>query len=130
MQSSKKQKTKILQRGLMIVPNLSENKEEEELNDENIWKESKKTRKDYFCKISPTLVFTNVNGKELVSQTPILKFIGHFQVKIDELQSIAEQFNSRQQSKSQELDNDEKQEPKNKKQSIPFCLIFRKDYQL
>ncbi|ETN98279.1 hypothetical protein RFI_39231, partial [Reticulomyxa filosa] len=40
--------------GLMIVPNLSENKEEEELNDENIWKESKKTRKDYFCKTSPT----------------------------------------------------------------------------
>ncbi|ETO16718.1 hypothetical protein RFI_20621 [Reticulomyxa filosa] len=54
----------------------------------------------------------------------------HFQsqVNIEELQSIAGQFNLRQQSKSQELDNDEKQEPKNKKQNIPFCSIFRKDY--
>ncbi|ETO04414.1 hypothetical protein RFI_32983, partial [Reticulomyxa filosa] len=89
------------------------------------------------------------HGKELVSQTSILKFIGvkekafvkklkaimenvvcafQSQMKIEELQSIAEQFNSRQQSKSQELDNDEKQESKNKKQSITFCSIFKKDY--
>ncbi|ETO36820.1 hypothetical protein RFI_00242 [Reticulomyxa filosa] len=50
IQSNKKQKTQILQRCLMIVPNLSE-KKEEELNDENIWKESKKTRKDWFLQL-------------------------------------------------------------------------------
>ncbi|ETO11031.1 hypothetical protein RFI_26345, partial [Reticulomyxa filosa] len=88
--------------------------------------------------------------QELMSQTSILKFIGikdkrfvkklkihtfsqswktlfvHFQnqVKLEELQSIVEQFNSRQQAKSQELDNDEKT------QKTTFCSIFRKDYVL
>ncbi|ETO06569.1 hypothetical protein RFI_30824 [Reticulomyxa filosa] len=95
---SNRNKRQILQRGSMIVPNLSEKKEEEE---------SKKTIKDYFCNIG----FTNVNGKELVSQISILKFIGlkervfvkklkaRTQVKIDELQSIAEHFNSKQETK-------------------------------
>ncbi|ETO04254.1 hypothetical protein RFI_33143, partial [Reticulomyxa filosa] len=78
----------------------------------------------------------NIPKDSLMSQTSILKFIGikdkgfvkklkihtfsqswktlfvHFQnqVKLEELQSIVEQFNSRQQAKSQELDNDEKKD--------------------
>ncbi|ETO05622.1 hypothetical protein RFI_31774, partial [Reticulomyxa filosa] len=105
---------------LVFVPKQSESKEEQ-LNDENVWKKSKKVRRDYFCETSPTLVITNVNGKELMSQTSILKFIGIKDKRfLEELQSIVEQFNSRKQAKSQES--------KEKTQKTPFCSIFRKDY--
>ena len=95
----------------------NEKKETEELNDENIWQESMKVRKKYFCAKSPTLVFVRVNGRELTSQTSLLKFIAaidksiakkvkahtfsqswstmfvHFKEDVQELNQFAEKFN-------------------------------------
>ncbi|ETO11044.1 hypothetical protein RFI_26332 [Reticulomyxa filosa] len=73
--SNKKQRIQILQRETNQEMKIAEIREKE-LNDENIWKENKKVRKDYFCKTNPSLVFTPVNGRGLISQTSILKFVG------------------------------------------------------
>ncbi|ETO08403.1 hypothetical protein RFI_28983 [Reticulomyxa filosa] len=91
----------------------------------------KKSRKYYLCKTSPTLVFTNVNGKELVPEIHWSKerifakklkahtfsqswkaLFMHFQsqVKIENCNQ-SEQFNSRQVN-AQKLNDDRKQELK------------------
>ncbi|ETO07562.1 hypothetical protein RFI_29830 [Reticulomyxa filosa] len=91
---------------------------EKELNDENIWKENKKVRKDYFCKTSPSLVFTPVNGRGLISQTSILKFIGINEkrfVKKLKAHTFSQSWKTlfvhfRKQQSSKENGNDEKQD--------------------
>ncbi|ETN98569.1 hypothetical protein RFI_38923, partial [Reticulomyxa filosa] len=68
-----------------MLPHHRQNKEEskkedekkQELNDDNIWKERNvKVHRDYFCRISPTLVITLVDGRLLKSSSSVLELFG------------------------------------------------------
>ncbi|ETO36468.1 hypothetical protein RFI_00594, partial [Reticulomyxa filosa] len=84
MKSNKKQKIQILQRG------------RGELNDENIWKESKKTRKDYFCKVGVyKCEWKRIGVADINSE-----------IRWSKRECIYEEIES---TRFQELDNNEKQ---------------------
>ena len=121
-------------------------KEKEEVNEKNIWKKSRKIQMEFFCKTTPTLVITPVNGRLYKSQTSVIKLFGkggkfvssklkahtfsstlgtvyvHFNEKTtteEELHQIAEKFNQdrlEEVKKEEESIQSDEKEDKKKKQ--------------
>ena len=107
------------------VPELEyyEKKEYEEINLQNMWKFSRKIRRQYLCSNYPTILITSINAKNFTSGTSVKKFLGlrnnsklgnniishtfsisfrtiyiHFnkEVVVDDLKKLVENFNQLQ----------------------------------
>ncbi|ETN97142.1 hypothetical protein RFI_40389, partial [Reticulomyxa filosa] len=55
---------------------LNDEKKNDEINEENVWKKSRKIRRQYLCVNFPTLVITPVKGRMLLSESSLIKFMG------------------------------------------------------
>ncbi|ETO17035.1 hypothetical protein RFI_20298, partial [Reticulomyxa filosa] len=107
-------------------------KKEDEINFDNMWKFSSRSRYNFLCSSSPTLVITPIQIKEFKSPISVLKFLGlksfqevlltiyvHFAVNAS-VQQICDTFDNKK-----ALDEDEKSENqfKKSKRQIKYQII-------
>ena len=153
-------KLRVIQNEQSLSIEKVQDKEEmkELVNENNVWKKSRKIRKEYFCKNYPTLVITPIHGILLQSQTAVLKLFGkntrrialklkahsfsstrktiylHFQnnVKNEELQELAVIYNDLQQSQLPESKNENENENENEENRQPRriskCVLYNTNY--
>ncbi|ETO08755.1 hypothetical protein RFI_28631, partial [Reticulomyxa filosa] len=136
---------------IATVNNINEEKKNDEVNEENVWKKSRKVRRLYFCANFPTLVITPVKGRMLLSASSLVRFMGLDQnyirlkvkahthsaswrtlyvhlskeIQTSELEDISKRFNdihSKQSVRNDAKDGNEVQFV------TPKCSIFQKTY--
>ncbi|ETN99284.1 hypothetical protein RFI_38197, partial [Reticulomyxa filosa] len=94
----------------------------EEINENNIWKQKMKVRKEYFCKKSPTLVIGQWSIDEITN-------IGTEDIcQYQELDKIAKNFNDMQISSEEKENKSENIETKAIKSRSPKCSVFSSSY--
>ncbi|ETO06867.1 hypothetical protein RFI_30525, partial [Reticulomyxa filosa] len=141
-----------IDKGNDIKCNINEEKKNEEINEENVWKKSRKVRRQFFCNNFPTLVITPVKGRMLLSASSLIRFMNidskyirqkikahthsenwrtlyvhlYKSVQNSELEEIASRFNEiHNKELAQNLPKDD-----NEMQFVtPKCCIFQKSYQ-
>ncbi|ETO12526.1 hypothetical protein RFI_24849 [Reticulomyxa filosa] len=131
----------------------NEEKKNEEVNEDNVWKKSRKIRRQYFCANFPTLVITPVKGRMLLSASSLIRFMNidpkfirpkikahthsaswrtlyvHLSksVQISDLEEISNRFNDIH--SNQIVQNLSKDEDDEVHFVSPKCCIFQQSYQ-
>jgi hypothetical protein len=131
-------------------------KEQEEINLQNIWKYDQKTRRDFLCSSFPTILITKIISKILKTASAVKKFLGlkytsflaknivahtfsanrrtiyvHFseQVQGQDLEEFVNTFNRQYIQQPDDKEMEEKEEKVNNKQKPQhICQLFQKDY--
>lgn len=134
------------------VHEMAEEKKFEEVNENNIWKKDRKTRRQFYCSAFTTLVITPVKGRMLTSASSLIKFLGYNrnilgkiikahthslswrtvyvhlsqEAKPNQVQEIIEQFNNQQQTSKAKINEQEKES--DEVVIFPRCTLFQSGY--
>lgn len=129
-----------------------EEKNVQPIDEKNVWKKDRKTRREFYCKTFPTIVITPVKGRLLTSPSSLMKFLGlqhtsmaklikahthslswktvyvHFthDANSNQIEQIIENFNQQQEINKmnvKEINSDQEDEV-----IFPKCSIFDSGY--